>query len=97
MGKRGAGSRGWRRQGRGEGKGHGGGGGLGRTGGGGPLDGASHCAVAGPLLGVGKVGDGVEVRGDEPAARVLIDAQLYGGRERERRKGASVGVGGAHL
>ena len=40
------------------------------------LDGARHGAVAGPLLRVGEVGDGVEVGGDELAALVLVDAEL---------------------
>ena len=39
------------------------------------FDGAHHGAVASPLLGVCEVRPGVQVGGDEQAARVLRDAQ----------------------
>ena len=39
------------------------------------FDGADHCTVAGPLLGVGQVRARIQVGGNEVAARVLADAQ----------------------
>jgi len=42
-----------------------------------PLDGTSHGAITSPLLGVGQMSHGIQVRGDEFAARILIDTQLH--------------------
>ena len=56
-----------------------------------PLDGASHRAVARPLLRVGQMRDRVEVGHDELAARVLVDAQLVRVRVRVRFRDSSRG------
>merc|ERR1719223_88309 len=42
------------------------------------LDGADHAAVAGPLLRVRKMRDGVQVGSDELASGILVDAELRG-------------------
>jgi len=52
--------------------GGGGGGGRGR----GTFDGTNHGPISGPLLGVGEVGLGIQVGGNEETAWVLVDAQL---------------------